>query len=88
MELTSTFCRGQETIQRDRAANAMLQNVRIVAGQAAEAWRMVASAAEKREASRARARTLSEIATLQNAPRSDDADQVFSENPDRGMASA
>jgi len=37
MQLSSTFCRMQETHQRDRAANATLENVRAVADRAASA---------------------------------------------------
>lgn len=88
MELSSTFCRDQETIQRDRAANATLQNVRIIAGQAAEAWRGVAFTAERREAARAKSRALASIVALPNASRSNETEQMLSENPDRGMACA
>ena len=54
MELSSTFCRMQETVQRDRAANAILGNIRLVAEKAAKAWSAVALLAEQREARRER----------------------------------
>ena len=52
MELSSTFCRIQENVQRDRAANAALENIRLVAEKAAKAWGTVALSAEQREARR------------------------------------
>lgn len=87
MELTSRLCRAQEAAQRERAAGTSLENVRIVAERAALAWRQAAIEAEHREARRARARTIAEIASLE-AERSNEDDQLFSENPDRGLAQA
>ncbi len=46
---SSTLCRAQEAIQRDRSANAELANVRILAGKAAAAWGKEAAFAEQRE---------------------------------------
>jgi hypothetical protein len=85
MELTSRLCRAQEAAQRERAAGALLENVRIVAERAALAWRLAAIDAEHREARRARTRAIAEIASLQTG-RSNEDDQLFSENPDRGLA--
>ena len=85
MELTSRLCRAQEATQRERAASTSLENVRLVAERAATAWRQAAIEAEQREARRDRTRAIAEIAFLQRQ-RSNEDDQVFSENPDRGRA--
>lgn len=85
MELSSTFCRMQETIQRDRAANAILENIRLVAEKAAKAWGAVALAAEQREARRERTRIIADMAALQNEPVPSEEDRLLSENPDRGF---
>jgi hypothetical protein len=85
MELTSSMCRAQEAVQRDRAESAALENVRMIAERAAGAWHREAIAADHREARRARARTIAEIANVQNQRLVDDED-VLSENPDRGRA--
>ena len=86
MELSSTFCRVQEAHQRDRAVNAMLENVRIIAGTAAKAWGVEALAAECREARRARTRIIADMAALQKERSLEEEDRLFSENPDRGCA--
>lgn len=52
MELSSSLCRIQEGIHRDRAAKADLENVRVIAEEAATAWGVEAEAAERREARR------------------------------------
>lgn len=85
MELSSTFCRMQETVQRDRAANAILGNIRLVAEKAAKAWSAVALLAEQREAHRERTRIIADMAALQNEPVADEEDRSLSENPDRGF---
>jgi hypothetical protein len=85
MELTSRLCRAQEAAQRERAAGTSLENVRIVAERAALAWCQAAIDAEHREARRARTRTIAEIASLQEQLSRED-EQLFSENPDRGLA--
>jgi hypothetical protein len=85
MELSSTFCRAQETLQRHRAANAILENIRVVAARAATAWGFEALSAEQREARRDRARIIAEMAALQNEPVPGDEDRLLSENPDRGF---
>ena len=85
MELSSTFCRMQETVQRDRAADAILGNIRLVAEKAAKAWSAVAVLAEQREARRERTRIIADMATLQNEPLPDEEDRSLSENPDRGF---
>ena len=85
MELSSTFCRMQETVQRDRAASAILGNIRLVAEKAAKAWSAVAFLAEQREARRERTRIIADMAALQNEPVPDEEDRSLSENPDRGF---
>jgi hypothetical protein len=72
MELTSSKCRAQEAVQRDRAANAPLENVRIIAERAANAWASEAIEAERREARRARARTIAQMAAVQDEHAVDD----------------
>ncbi len=52
MASTSTFCRAQEVLQRERAANTELENVRIIATRAALAWGREATLAENRETKR------------------------------------
>ena len=85
MELSSTFCRVQETVQRDRAANAILENIRVIAARAANAWGIEALSAERREAQRERTRRIAEMATLQDMSMLSDEDMLLSENPDRGF---
>lgn len=85
MELSSTFCRMQETVQRDRAAKAILENIRVVAENAAKAWGAVALSAEQREARRERTRIIADMAALQNEPAPSEEDRLLSENPDRGF---
>lgn len=81
MAQSSAFYRTQETIQRARAANAQLENVRAVALRAATAWGNQADLAQLCETRRGEeelpaAGSLSEEAD----------DRMFSENPDRGAA--
>ena len=85
MELSSTFCRVQETNQRDRAANAMLENIRVIAARAATAWGIEALSAERREARRARTRVIADMAALQIDRIPIEEDGLLSKNPDRGF---
>lgn len=87
MELTSTFCRAQEAFQRERAAGAVLDNVRVISSRAAEAWASEALAADRREARRERLRMIACIAALE-AERPDREDAEQNENPDRGGANS
>jgi hypothetical protein len=82
MAMTSEFCRAQEALQRGRAAETSLDNVRAVATRAAVAWEREAVMAESREAKRERENALPEAAS----PSEDIEDDIFSENPDRGLA--
>jgi hypothetical protein len=79
-----TICRTQEAIHLDRARSATLENVRAVAAKAAKAWGMEALAAEQREVRSERVR----LHRLAHAPLDSPAADYFSENPDRGLASA
>jgi len=88
MELSSTFCRIQENVQRDRAANAALENIRLVAEKAAKAWGTVALSAEQREARRERTRIIADMAALKNESAPGEDDRLLSENPDRGFENA
>lgn len=83
MAKTSAFCLAQEALQRDRAAVADLDNVRIIARSAAAAWAREAVVALRREAKLGREDGLPAPASL-----SEDAEDAWlSENPDRGRAS-
>lgn len=64
MELSSLFCHAQEIYQRDRASHEVLKNVRAVAGRAADAWRLEALDAERREARRERMRIVAEMTAI------------------------
>ena len=63
MALTSTFLREQEQLQRGRAADATLDNVRMIATKAADAWGREAALAERRESRSDRAEALPEAAS-------------------------
>ena len=84
---SSTLCRAQETFQRDRAAGARLENVRIVATDAAIAWGREALSAERREARHVRDRTAAGLALAQKRQSTEEHDRLLSENPDRGFES-
>ncbi|WP_158298763.1 hypothetical protein [Sphingomonas psychrotolerans] len=81
---SSILCRAQEALQRARAAASTLDSVRIQAEAAAAAWAKEAVAAEHRERRKLRviATRDAELATAAQDTR------IFSENPDRGLASA
>ena len=81
---SSTLCRTQESIHRERAASTNLENVRAIAAGAAAAWGMEALAAEKREARGARTRATAELLLAEKAEAAAAREQGFSENPDRG----
>ena len=84
---SSTLCRAQEAFHRDRAAGALLENVRIVAGNAAVAWGLEARSAEKREARHLKTRATAEIMAARKQQAGDERVRLFSENPDRGFES-
>jgi len=83
---SSALCRAQEAYHRDRAAAALLDNVRSVAAKAAVAWSNVARVAERREARHPQARQAAGIMEAPTRRTRDEEDRSFSENPDRGFA--
>jgi len=72
--VSSAACRTQEAYHRNRAAVATLANVRVISANAATVWAREALLAEKREAKIGKPRP------------GDVMIELFSENPDRGMA--
>lgn len=82
MVITSAFCLAQESVQRERAATAELENVRTIATTAAVAWAREAVVALRREAKLGREDRLPEAASVSEVLE----DRQFSENPDRGLA--
>jgi hypothetical protein len=83
---SSTLCRTQEDLHRRRAADTSLENVRLVANNAAAAWAKEAVAAEHREKRQTRVREFAEAANALKA-NLDGADGLLpNENPDRGLA--
>ena len=87
MNPSATLCRSQEAYHRDRAAAEQLENVRIIAAQAAIAWRQEALAAERRETRQRKTKLAAEILALQKREAGDERDRLLSENPDRGFES-
>lgn len=86
MQPTSALCREQESVQRARAADAVLDNVRVIAERAANAWGAEAVAAERREARAANVALVAARARAEPAPESPADHRQLSENPDRGFA--
>ncbi|TGX56346.1 hypothetical protein E5A73_03470 [Sphingomonas gei] len=84
MPPSSILCRAQEALQRARAAASTLDSVRIQAEAAAAAWAKEAVAAEHRERRKLRAAATNDA---QRAHAGQE-ERGFSENPDRGLASA
>lgn len=82
---SSILCRAQESLHRRRAADTLLENVRIVATNAAVAWGHEAVAAERRERRQEKVRLFAETAIAAKAD-PNVLDLLPSENPDRAMA--
>jgi hypothetical protein len=84
MAVSSVLCRTQEALQLERAANASLDNVRVLAMTAATAWGREAALAERMEHNR---RVSHAKSVSCQAGKDDDLPQLrhFSENPDRGF---
>ena len=76
---SASLCRAQEAHHRDRAAETPLENVRVIAINAALAWGLEARSAERREARNSRS-----LAGRQAREARNERDRLFSENPDRG----
>lgn len=79
---SAALCRAQEAFQHDRARGTTLENVRVMARNAAKAWGKEAMVAEEREARSERVRRHK---LLHLAPFPGHGE--ISENPDRGRAS-
>lgn len=82
---SSVLCRTQENLHRRRAADALLENERIVATNAAVAWAREADAAERRERRQEKVRLFAVTASATEAELNA-LDLLLSENPDRAMA--
>lgn len=82
---SSALCRTQEALQRNRATNTPLPNVRAIAERAAAAWGAEARLAEKREQRHERTRSTT-ISAADTKQRMRENDIAISENPDRGLA--
>jgi hypothetical protein len=79
---SASLCRSQQAAQLERAAAAILVNVRTIAEAAAAAWGVEAVLAERREQRRGAPAQAADAAHRERERR--DAD--MSENPDRGHA--
>lgn len=87
MQPSSTLCRAQEAFHHERAAGALLENVRGVARDAAAAWGLEARTAERREARQLKTRAIAETLAARKQQAGDERSRQFSENPDRGFES-
>ncbi len=88
MTPSSALCRAQQVYHSNRAACAVLENVRLVSAKAAVAWGHEARLADDRETRQERRRVNAE-AIYHDAPlpsEAEDDDDWLSENPDRGFA--
>ena len=65
MTPSASLCRSQEAYHRDRAAGARLENVRVIAANAAAAWGQEALAAERREARHRKTKAIAGAIALQ-----------------------
>jgi hypothetical protein len=83
---SSALCRTQEDLHRRRAADTSLENVRLVANNAAAAWAKEAIAAEHREKRQTRVREFAEAASALKAELESGDNLLPNENPDRGLA--
>ncbi len=83
---SSALCRTQENLHRRRAADTSLENVRLVANNAAAAWAKERIAAEHREKRQTRVRECAEAASARQAELGGADDLLANENPDRGFA--
>ena len=95
MAPTSDFCRAQEALQRKRATETTLANVRAIAEKAADAWAVEGRLANGREQRQARGKSTAidvteiDLTEEEEAEDAEDArERAFSENPDRGQAHA
>jgi len=87
MNPSSALCRAQEAYYRDRAAGALLENVRVIASTAATAWGQEALGAERREARHERTRALAAGLLIQKQRARDERERMWSDNPGRHQSS-
>jgi hypothetical protein len=85
---STTLCRVQESLQRERATGATLANVRQIAQLAANAWGAEALLAEKRERRPVRIDGRAIDPDAEKRSQCEELDRALSENPDRGQALA
>ncbi len=88
MTPSSALCRAQQVYHSNRAAGAVLENVRLVSAKAAIAWENEAALADEREIRQERRRANAE-AIDHDEPlpsEAEDDDEWLSENPDRGFS--
>jgi hypothetical protein len=85
---SSVLCRTQEDLHRRRAADTSLENVRLVANNAAAAWAKEAIAAEHRERRQTRVREFAEAANALKVDLDGGDDLLPNENPDRGLSAS
>lgn len=83
MHVSSTLCFAQEALQRQRASDSAIANVRAIAVKAAAAWHLEGIAAVGREKRQLRVQAF-KANELRNASAIDEL--LLSENPDRGLA--
>lgn len=84
---SSALCRTQEGLQRDRALNTPLPNVRRIAERAAAAWGVEGRLAEKREQRQETTRKIA-LAELNAKRRECEEKHSISGDPTRGMAAS
>jgi hypothetical protein len=85
---TAAVCRMQEDFHRARAANAALENVRIISAKAATAWHAEALLADEREARSVQTRAVAGGMARREPFAGSLDERRLSENPDRGYADA
>lgn len=76
MNPSASLCRSQEAFHRDRAAAAQLENVRIIAAKAANAWGHEALAAERREARHRKTKRIADAIALQKREAGSEGDRL------------
>lgn len=85
---SAALCRVQESLQKERATGATLENVRQIAQKAANAWGAEAQLAEKREQRPVRIYGGATDPEAEKRCQGEQLDRALSENPDRGQALA
>lgn len=83
---SAALCRAQEAVQRERAANATLENVRLSAIKAADAWAFEALRAQEREQRHEEARAIAQSRTAAKRQQRDQEQGAASGMPEPGTA--